>query len=305
MDIFSLQAYMRDGLRTSLSNEKFTHFLPLYFGVDKEKTIYLVKKSLSMISNGSTKNFQPSQINEILPKMFLTLMVDITGESIYNSNKSVKMMIYIHRLIQLLYEEFPEERTKIETLVEAFIKDKSKRVKDATPNLGEFLIYLTLTDKFKWADVKEAFLSEQLDRQIFWILKQIPEMEEDEKKGKLELNQEKIEASFKSTEVGFRIVMFLKSFINDVKDKQSMEDFSKMLDNQYCQVDDIQETKFRLELKKIMEIRDYKAYFSYQGSLVKDDAELKTLLKAAIKNSAEKKYHGNEEDLNAIPSISD
>jgi len=60
MDILSLQAYMRDGLRTSLSNEKFTHFLPLYFGVEKEWTIYLVKKALSMISTGSTKKFSPS-----------------------------------------------------------------------------------------------------------------------------------------------------------------------------------------------------------------------------------------------------
>ncbi len=54
MDLLSLQSFMRDGLRTSLSNEKFTHFLPLYFGTDKDRTIHLVKKSLSMISTGST-----------------------------------------------------------------------------------------------------------------------------------------------------------------------------------------------------------------------------------------------------------
>jgi len=98
-------------------------------------------------------------------------MVDITGESVYNSNKSIKMMVYIHRLINLLYTEYPDERTKVESIVEAFIKDKSCRVKDKTPNLGELLIYLTLSDKFKWADIKDAFLEEQLDRQMFWILK--------------------------------------------------------------------------------------------------------------------------------------
>jgi len=164
MDLLSLQAYFRDGLRTSLSNEKFTHFLPLFFGVEREKTIYLLKKSLSMISTGSTKKFNPSQINEILPKTFLTLMVDITGESIYNSNKSIRMMVYIHRLINLMYEEYPEERVKIEAIVEAFIKDKSNRIKDKTPNLGELLIYLTLSDKFKWTDIRDAFLEEQIDR---------------------------------------------------------------------------------------------------------------------------------------------
>ena len=63
-------------------------------------------------------------------------MVEITGESIYNSNKSIKMMIYIHRLINLMYEQFPEERAKIESIIEAFIKDKANRVKDKTANLG-------------------------------------------------------------------------------------------------------------------------------------------------------------------------
>jgi len=60
MDLLSLQAFMRDGLRTSLSNEKFTHFLPLFFGIEKERTIHLVKKSLAMISTGNTKKFNPS-----------------------------------------------------------------------------------------------------------------------------------------------------------------------------------------------------------------------------------------------------
>lgn len=153
MDLLSLQAYIRDGLRTSLSNEKFTHFLPLYFGVEKEKTIYLVKKALSMISTGSTKKFNSNQILEILPKMFLTLMVDITGESVYHSNKAIKMMIYIHRLLNLLLDEFPDQRVKLEAVVENFIKDKGSRIKDKTPNLGELLIYLAFTEKFKWEHI--------------------------------------------------------------------------------------------------------------------------------------------------------
>ena len=113
-----------------------------------------------MISTGSTKKFSPTQILEILPKAFLTLMVDITGESIYHSNKAIKMMIYIHRLTLMLLELYPEQRKVIDTLIENFIKDKSLRVKEKTQNLGELLIYLTLTEKFKWADIADAFLEE-------------------------------------------------------------------------------------------------------------------------------------------------
>jgi hypothetical protein len=41
-DLLNIQAFMKCGVRHSLSNEKLTHFLPMYFGVEKEKTIFLV-----------------------------------------------------------------------------------------------------------------------------------------------------------------------------------------------------------------------------------------------------------------------
>ena len=279
MDLLSLQAYIRDGLRTSLSGEKFTHFLPLYFGVEKEKTVYLVKKALSMISTGSTRKFNPTQILEILPKMFLTLMVDITGESVYHSNKAVKMMIYIHRLINLMLDEYPDQRTKVEAVVQNFIKDKGQRIKDKTPNIGELLIYLSLTDKFKWDQIRDGLLEEQTDRQIFWLLKQFKELEkEEEKKGNVEFTQEVIEASYKATDVGFRIVMFLKAFKTELIQKRTLADFAKFLDKQYSQLGEQGEVQLRLELKRILEVRDYKSYYAYQGKPLKDDNEMKAIL---------------------------
>ena len=74
-------------------------------------------------------------------------------------------------------------------------------------------------------------------------------MEKDEEKGKLEFTQEKIEVSFKATEVGFRIVMFLKSFNQDLIDKLTLAEFGTALDKQYCQLGDHQESVFRSELK--------------------------------------------------------
>jgi len=57
-------------------------------------------------------------------------MVDITGESIYHSNKAIKMMIYIHRLTLLLLELYPDQRKQIDAVIENFIKDKAARHKD-------------------------------------------------------------------------------------------------------------------------------------------------------------------------------
>jgi hypothetical protein len=86
LDLLSMRAFIKHKVRHSLSNEKFTHWLPLYFGekdiietkrtvVDpltgkkeqqpikincKERLTHLLKKSLSFISAGSTrKPFKP------------------------------------------------------------------------------------------------------------------------------------------------------------------------------------------------------------------------------------------------------
>ena len=144
--------------------------------------------------------------------MLLTLVVDTCGESIYHSNKAIKMMNYVHRLTQLLFEEFPEQREEIERRIQVFIEDEKSRHKDVTADIGSLMVYLTLTEKFSWEDLREAFLGEQFDRQIFWILKQIPELEEMAEKGKLEFDEEKIEAAYKSSVTGFRIIMLLKAY---------------------------------------------------------------------------------------------
>ena len=77
-----------------------------------------------MMCTGSTRKFDPSQVVDVLPKMILTLAIDITGESIYSSNKAVKMVMYVHRLANLFFEEYPDQRKVIENRIDKFIKDE-------------------------------------------------------------------------------------------------------------------------------------------------------------------------------------
>jgi len=56
--------------------------------------------------------------------------------------------------------------------LESFIKDPEKRVKDdnACPNLGDILIFITLSSKFKIKDALNFYVDEQLDRQVYWMI---------------------------------------------------------------------------------------------------------------------------------------
>ena len=57
-----------------------------------------------------------------------------------------------------------------------FIKNEDCRHKNVVSNLGCILAMLSASDSHKFKDIAEAYFNEQLDRQVFWILKSIPEL---------------------------------------------------------------------------------------------------------------------------------
>lgn len=104
LDLLSMRAFVKQKVRHSLSNEKFSHWLPLYFGEkeivetkrkvyipetkkwdnqtiqinQKERLIHLLKKSITFICAGSTrKPFKPSMILEVLPKIITTHIAEL------------------------------------------------------------------------------------------------------------------------------------------------------------------------------------------------------------------------------------
>ena len=52
------------------------------------------------------------------------------------------------------------------------VADPQNRLKfpDKTPNLGDILVFSTLSSKYSYKDIMEAYIEEQLDRQVFWMI---------------------------------------------------------------------------------------------------------------------------------------
>ena len=61
-DFIALKTYTKERLRVAFNGERFTHWFPLYFGVNKEKVINSLKKAISMIAKGNTKEFSPNLV---------------------------------------------------------------------------------------------------------------------------------------------------------------------------------------------------------------------------------------------------
>lgn len=191
LDLISMRAFIKQKVRYSLSNERFTHWLPLFFGerdlIDtqrkvfdketnlfvkkqiqincKERCIYLLQKSLSFICAGSTrKAFKPSMIIEVMPKIILTHVAELIQEFRHVSILAIRRLVNFIRLFRLLLELHPEAEVEVDARIENFLSNKEKRHKDYCSSLGDLLAMVTISSKYKIQDILNAYLDEQMDR---------------------------------------------------------------------------------------------------------------------------------------------
>lgn len=175
LDLLSMRAFTKQKVRHSLSNEKFSHWLPLFFGESdifevkrkaqagdvklgaaessktdtincKERCLHLLKKSLTFISSGSTrKPFRPAMILEIIPKLIVTHVADLIQEVRHVSILAIRRLVNFIRLFRWLIELHPEIGEEIDARIEAFINDPEKRHKDHCGSLGDLLAFATVS----------------------------------------------------------------------------------------------------------------------------------------------------------------
>lgn len=219
-DYISIKAFLKESINWSATNERFTHWLPLYFGKTDNAARYekFAKKALSMIITNNTDNFKPEYILEVYPKIIITLIYYIMDEKKHASIRILRILCHVHACFLYLLEKHPELESSIIRSIDNFIGKEECRIKDNQPNLGCMLALLSGTDKRKFSDIVEPYFGEQLDRQVLWILKSVPELvnpPKDEAEAK-NLEQVRAEVVFKTQATSFQIFCFYKLFITDL-----------------------------------------------------------------------------------------
>ena len=304
LDLISLKAYMKEGVRNSLDNASFTHWMPIYFGVEKERTIYLARKSLSMICTGSTKRFEEKFVLMVMPKILLTLILNMMQQKDFTSLKALRTLALFHRLFILLLEEYKDLYAEVDQILANFMKEEKYRVKDNLSSLGDMLSLMTVSKTVTWKDIIPVYLSEQMDRQVFWMLKEIPDLEKAEEKGEeLIMDEDRDHISFQTGKVGFFITMFYGFFIGRVckPEGKTLNDLVTYYDEYFGRLPRTLETAMQEECVKIRTVKDFSGYFRVLGIPLPNKEALVLALKKAVKNSRIKKYHGAEEEFSALP----
>lgn len=160
--------------------------------------------------------------------------------------------------------EIVHERLKV------FMEQPEKRVKDHCSNLGDILSFATISDKVQLDTVLDAYLEEQLDRQVFWILRSIPEFDFTDEKYKnknLVIEENRNTVCFKTGLVGFRITMIFHSLnrlINTHFTKGGNKDMQALveaLDSNHGCLDSKLETAFQTEIKALKKVDNFNKYY--------------------------------------------
>lgn len=202
----------------------------------------LLLKSMCFISTGSTrKQFKPQMIMEMLPKLIITHVADLIQEVRHVSILAIRRLMNFIRLFRLLIEKYPEVQEEIDRKIEQFIKEPEKRHKDHMGSLGDLLSYVSVSQKYSISDIMPFYLEEQMDRQAFWILKEIPELDHTDEKYKdkdVVVEEARTEICFKTGMSGFHITLFFfhlnKMIIEAAENgKKNMPKFCQRLDSHF------------------------------------------------------------------------
>lgn len=160
------------------------------------------------------------------------------------------------------------------------------------------------------SDLLNAYLEEQLDRQAFWIIRQIPELDhtDEANKGKeVVMEENRSEVCFKTGLTGFHMTMVfyeLTKLFESRFDKK-LGQFDAEVDKNFGCLPMEVENAFQEKLKQIKKVDNFKKYYTSIGIDCPDNDALTLRLRQAITNSKEKRYHGSSEHMNVLPTMAE
>ena len=301
-DFVSLKAFSRERLRVSFDGNRFSHWFPLYFGEEEKKDKFLntATKAISMIANGNTKEFSPDLILKVMTKYFGSCIINIVTEKVHNSSRALEILIYIYRILILFAKSFPEFKEEVNKKVENFINDPEQRIKEKTPSLSDLLIMLSVSDH-KIEELLPSLISEQMDRQILWILMELPELED--LINSSEIDDIRAKVCFKAAILGQQVTLFYYYLLNKIvySECKTLDEFAEKLDKNYGCLTESEIDKHRAEIKNLLKIDNFNDFYKFLNLKTPSKEELNQLIKQAFENSKKKKYHGVDE-VRFVPS---
>ena len=291
-DFIALKTFTKERIRVDLNGKRFTHWFPLYFGQEGKKKGFLkkLKKTLNMIYKGNTKEFNPDLILKVMPVLINSCCLNIVRESVQNSSRAIEVILYIYRALIMLLNEYPDIKKEVNKKLDNFIKLPEERIKEKTPNLGNLLVMLSISDH-TIEEFLPAYMSEQMDRQVFWTLNLFPNLKDllDSK----EIDDVKAKVCFKAGIISKQLLLIYYYFLKKIifGECKTVDKFAEKLDKNNGTLSEKEIDIHKKEIDKLLKIDNFNDYYKFMGLSVPSIEDLNEKLKKAYENSEKKGYH--------------
>lgn len=238
-DMISYDIYMTDlqrvgfsrgGMSRTPSGQPYNRWLPIYISEEHfQKNLICIKHTVSVLAKGDSgvaeNDFVPEHILTVFPCLLNKMILAMTEGTLHESESAILAYSHYHRLFTRLLEMYPELSQRITEDVRWFIADRKRRNKKCTPDIGEFIVKLSVCKDYKWNDpnVLKFVIEEYFARQVYWVTQKVPLTE----LHRLDPPRRLFE-TFKFTGVSNKILAF-NICITDLMRETSVQDLDAML----------------------------------------------------------------------------
>jgi ubiquitin-protein ligase len=305
-DLLSYEAFEEDHIRLGVWKEPFEYFVPLIITASHSiKAFEILEATVTNLFPFTRGNPQvlASQMLFLITNLLNSTVVAVMNTSeantnttrrnrfltLYASEKAMMGYTHLHHLLIAIVLKFPFLQQEVELKLEHFIQDPSSRIKRIIPNLGEFLLYLAISNKYSWSELSESFLDELMIRQVLWLIRKCPELLSFAPSRRTH----RLHESFNNNLTSFRLIAFQVYFLISIRPDSSIT-LWKMYDTYNKRLGMARggtSQELQLECQEIMEMKEYDQWFDRLHIERKTRIEQEQMLIRAIKESERLKYH--------------
>ncbi|UJR16984.1 hypothetical protein I4U23_003882 [Adineta vaga] len=157
----------------SVTGKDYNDWLPIFINENHfEKGRQIIENSISIICQGTALgsakyNFKPKMALNVLTKLMNKSGIQLFNGEMYESKQAIEAYCHFLRLLMHFIDIYPELDRLIDETIGDFIQHRRNRNKRIIPDIGEFLIQIALSKKYRFHKIKKYIYEEYFARQIY------------------------------------------------------------------------------------------------------------------------------------------
>ncbi|XP_033761678.1 LOW QUALITY PROTEIN: uncharacterized protein LOC117343441 [Pecten maximus] len=288
-EAFSLESYesmkKATGNVKSVMREDISFFLPMFIHPPHGSKIKGVFESTLRECAAILPKCNPKKtpiedmVLKVIPNLMSATVVEFSKGTQHTSDNALNGYFALHRLMLWALDTYPTLQKEIDTRLKVFIDNEEQRTKKACPHIGEWLMLLTASSKYRWEGAADAYLSESWKRHVMWYVK------EDSRLGFLDTDKKvRVPETFSRTQVSRKLLAFQVLFLEIAMPKgMSRDAMKKRYDDNMGFPTDEMVANMKTSVQKINDAKTYQDWFKVVNLKPPTDDEVNDRLLAAVK----------------------